>query len=114
MAYTTEITMDQYEGVSAVKASGELDLRVAGEFENALMNAALTDLPVVIDLQPAVYIDTAILAAMARLAIMISKKGHRLKVLVASGSHPEYVLQTVGFDSIMDIEHIAVPAESKA
>jgi anti-anti-sigma factor len=106
MAETTEVMVSNDETACTVRATGELDLRMAREFESALMNAAMTGKPVIVDLLSAIYIDTAILASLARLATTLLHKDERLKVLVTSGSHPEYVLKTVGFDSIMDIERL--------
>lgn len=86
-----------------VLGKGEMDLTIGKEFENALKDGFASGKPVVVDLLQAEYIDSAILAALARYGVAMVDRGERLKVIVAAKGHPEDVLKTVGFNQIMDI-----------
>jgi anti-anti-sigma regulatory factor len=87
-----------------VIGSGELDLSNAGVFSEALESAVRRGGEAVVDLTAAVFIDTAILACLAKYGTEMLDDDRRLKVRVVGGSHPQYVLKTVGFGELMDIE----------
>ena len=86
-----------------VVGSGSLDLYSADEFGAALKEATGSAKSVVVDFTPAYYIDTAILNCLVVAARQLLPAKGRLKVLVAEGGHPQYVLKTVRFDTIMDL-----------
>jgi anti-anti-sigma factor len=98
------ITVSHDETSTTVSGAGEMDLTNATEFSEALDEAMSGGGKVIVDLREAVFIDTAILACLARCGKMLLDAGDRLTVTVVSGSHPEYVLKTVGFAEMMDIE----------
>jgi anti-anti-sigma regulatory factor len=80
-----------------------MDLGIAKDLDRALADAASASRDVTVDLRDAVFIDSAILAGLVKAGKTLRNTQARLKVLVASGSHPEYVLRTVGFGALMDI-----------
>lgn len=82
---------------------GELDLSNAEELKLALQDASKTAENLTVDIRIAEFIDTAILEYLARAATDMLRRGKRLQVLVSAGSHPLYVLKTVGFLELMDI-----------
>jgi anti-anti-sigma regulatory factor len=92
---------------STVVAIGELDLTNADILCRALDQAVLREFGVTVDLQRTVFIDTAVLACLARYGKMLMNTARRLNVLVSEGTHPHYVLKTVGFSKLMDIEVIS-------
>ena len=69
----------------------------------ALESGAASSAHLTLDLCSADFIDSAILQAMANTAAALREKDGRLRVLVATGSHPEYALKIVGFGEVMDI-----------
>lgn len=82
---------------------GELDLYYISQFDKALTDAVSSNKSVVVDLTGATFIDSAILQSIIKHGKTIFNRGDRLKILVTSGSHPEFVLETVGFSIIVDI-----------
>ena len=97
------ITVLDSEDAATVVGAGELDLHNGDKFRAALKQADASGKNVVVDLRNANYIDTAILAllVMGSKDAMVHEK--TLRVLIAQGSHPQYVLKTVGFADIMEI-----------
>lgn len=92
------------EAGTTVVASGLLDLTNSAEFARELKQASTTAERLVVDFQEAVFIDTAIVQYVASAAIAVGKRGGRLAVRVKRGSHPEHVVDVLGFKQLMDIE----------
>jgi anti-anti-sigma factor len=101
---TIKTAMD--DGTMVITCVGELDLYVGKEFDKALADAVATGQPVTVDFLSADFIDSAILHSLAKHGKTMSDRGDRIKVMVTPGSHPEYVLETVGFRALMDIESV--------
>ncbi len=94
----TEIGQD-----TVFECIGELDLSNSDEFGLRLWQAAKNATSVVVDLKAATFIDTAVLAYLAKSGKKLTSRGKRLSVVVTIGSHPNYVLETVRFGDLMDI-----------
>ncbi len=97
-----DVTVQDTEVV--VTGSGELDLRVATQFDAAVESAIAAGLPVTIDLCRAVFIDSAILQSVARCGRAMFDRNQRLRLMITRGTHTEYVLETVGFGAFIDID----------
>jgi anti-anti-sigma factor len=108
MSSVAEIRIDRDEENVTISGSGALDLSNADEFRRGLSSASSVAQHVTVDLRSATFIDTAILEYLARAAKAMLDRGKRLKVMVAENGHPQYVLETVGFPEIMDIEVVPV------
>jgi anti-anti-sigma factor len=91
-----------------VTCSGDLDLHVADRLQGALEDAKESGL-VTADFRSVTYIDTAIAAVLISTAKTLQHTEHRLKVIVAEGSHPQYVLRIMGLAALMDIEAVERP-----
>lgn len=104
MTHSEKITTSRNNGAITISGGGELDLRSADEFKAALKEATDTESPVVVDFTSTTYIDTAILAALVVAARTTMQGSRRIRVLVAEGSHPQYVIKTMGLAGLMDIE----------
>lgn len=104
MIAAAEVKTSRDGDTITVTAGGELDLSNAGELFNALETAVQEARDVVVDLRTAVFVDTAILACLAGSGSEMLDGGRRLRVKVKAGSHPDYVLKTVRFGELMDIE----------
>ncbi len=98
---TIELSRDG-ESVTVV-GSGELDLSISRELDTILSQASSSTHDVTIDLRGAIFIDSAILASLVKVGKVLKRDDARLKVIVTPGSHPQYVLRTVGFGALMDI-----------
>jgi anti-anti-sigma regulatory factor len=103
MKCNVELQRSESEGVTTIVGTGQLDSGIVEEFEKALDEGRLTLMPLRIDFRTADYIDSAILQAIAHTANLLAGRGQRLRIMVSSGSQPEYVLRTVGFGEVMDI-----------
>lgn len=103
MTESASIELSITDDVATVITRGELDLHDGDELANALRVARESADTVVVDLQEATFIDSAILAKLLEATNALLKGGRRLRVLATEGSHPLYVLRTVGFEAIMDI-----------
>jgi anti-anti-sigma factor len=88
-----------------VRCSGDLDLHVADKLQSALEEAR-DSISAAVDLQSVSYIDTAIAAVLISAARKLQNTDHRLKIIVADGSHPQYVLRIMGLAALMDIEAV--------
>ncbi|MBI2843344.1 MAG: STAS domain-containing protein [Armatimonadetes bacterium] len=95
-----------------IRGNGELDLAVADEFKSALQTAVASGRQVTVDFRGAHFIDSAILAALAINGKAMFDRGDRLKVLVSEGTHPEYVLEMVGFSEFMQISSSTLSKEA--
>lgn len=103
MSNRAEVKMITEDNGTTVIGIGELDLRIAKEFDAALVSAVSSAKPVTVDLVATNFIDSAILHSLLAHARVLDARGDRLQVVVASDSYPDYVLKTVGFDCLMDI-----------
>lgn len=79
----------------------------------ALDHALIAGGGLIVDLREVEFIDTAILACLAKYAKSLSDTECRMKVKVRHESHPDCVLKTVGFSHIMDIAVSAPVRECK-
>jgi anti-anti-sigma regulatory factor len=87
-----------------IVGKGLLDLSNSGEFAHELKSALDTAEQVVVDLRYAVFIDTAVVQYLASAIVKLRQRDKRLQVRVMENSHPERVIQVLGFDQLMDIE----------
>jgi anti-anti-sigma factor len=106
----TNVDVVEDGSVVTIIASGELALSNVQEFGDELRNAAASADIVIVDLRPAVFIDSAVVNYLVIAERILRSRGKRLKVKVAEGSYPLRVLGIVGFDQLMDIE--AEPPEA--
>ena len=86
-----------------VVGGGSLDLSNSMVFHDGLKKASETVDNVTVDLRTADFIDTAIVQDLARAAVIMLKRGLRLRVLSREGAYPLRVLRISGFEGIMDI-----------
>ena len=100
----TNVDVVEDGSVVTIIASGELALSNVQEFGDELRNAAASADIVIVDLRPAVFIDSAVINYLAVAARILKSRGRRLKVRVAEGSYPLRVLEIVGFSHLMDID----------
>lgn len=103
MADIERVTASSGDGTTTVIGKGSLDLYVAEQFKQAISEAVASGKEVIVDIRQASFIDTAIVVALAVPAKKMLERGSRLRVIVADGAHPQYVLNIVGFTDIMDI-----------
>lgn len=103
MSDTAHITIAADESGVTITTAGALDLTNTQKLSEELQRAALSVDNVVVDMRPAVFIDTAVLTYLAKAAKTLLARDKRLKVVVKRGSHPHRVLETVGFGDVMDI-----------
>jgi len=92
------------DGVATIAGEGDLTLFTAEVFIRALEEAIASGGGVTVDFRNASYIDSAIIAALIGPARILLDQGSRLNVIVTEGAHPQYVLNLVGFKSLMNIE----------
>ena len=59
---------------------------------------------VTVDLRDAFFIDKAVVQDLARAAVVLLKRGARLKVKAREAAYPLRVLRISGLESIMDFE----------
>lgn len=104
MKETPQISKSVSENESVITGTGILDLTNAGRLRELLMEAVSSSTNVVVDLTRADFIDSAVLQYLGSAGRAMQKEGRRLKVIVAEGGHPHYVLKTVGFGALMTIE----------
>ena len=103
MKETIEGTITVEDNGATIVGIGELDLGIGDEFDAALAEAAASGEQVTVDFRGVDFIDSAILQSLATHGRTIDKRGDQLRIIVASGSYPQYVLRVVGFDCLMDI-----------
>lgn len=82
---------------------GALDLHNYKGFHEALIEASDAAENVLVDFFSVDYIDTAVLASLARAGNKMMARGKRLKVKVAEPSHPLRTLQITGFSAVLDV-----------
>lgn len=97
------VTVEGNDRDAAIVGGGALDLTNSSELWEKLSHASQTADSVVVDLTPAVFIDTAVLEYLAKASKTMLRRNKRLKVVATKDKQPLYVLQIVGFDSLMDI-----------
>jgi anti-anti-sigma factor len=100
------IDLTELDNEVVVTATGELDLRVAEEFDRKVSEAIRSESSVTIDLSRATFIDSAILQVLAKCGKALYDRDERLRVITTPGSHPQYVLDTVGFGTFMDLDTV--------
>jgi anti-anti-sigma factor len=104
MIDTERVTASSDNGIETISGVGELDLYCAEQFRQALADAVASGNEIVVDFRKVSFIDTAIVAALVSPAKALMARGRMLKVVLVSGEYPQYVLKTVGFTDLMDIE----------
>jgi anti-anti-sigma factor len=100
---TSEVRLVIQDGGATVTGKGDLDLSVGPVFRSALEECTESVGKLTVDFREVPYIDSAILQALADACVRLRGKS-RIRVMVRTGSHPDYVLKTVGFGELMDIE----------
>lgn len=103
MSETAKITIAADESGVTIVTAGALDLTNTQSLSDELQRAAASLDNVVVDMRPAVFIDTAVLTYLAKAAKTLRSRGENLQVIVRQGSHPHRVLETVGFGDVMNI-----------
>jgi len=86
-----------------IVCKGALDLHNCQDFREMLMAESAAAEEVIVDFLAVDYIDTAVLADLARAANKMIARGKRLKVKVSEPSHPLRTLQITGFSAVMDV-----------
>lgn len=103
MSDTARITIAADESGVTITTQGALDLTNTQSLSEELQRASASVDNVVVDMRPAVFIDTAVLTYLAKAAKTLLSRGKCLRVIVKQGSHPHRVLETVGFGDVMNI-----------
>jgi anti-anti-sigma factor len=103
MTDSSSITVSRESETTTVTGAGSLDLRTAGDLQHALKGVTDSEDLLVVDFQAVSYVDTAIVAALVVAAKTLSRKNRRVKLLVTDGSHPQYVLNIMGLDTLIDM-----------
>jgi anti-anti-sigma factor len=96
------ITADDQRAI--VVGGGALDLTNSEEFHDGLRKVSETLDDVTVDLREAFFIDTAVVQDLARAAVVMLKRGARLKVMARGTAYPLRVLRISGLESIIDFE----------
>lgn len=112
MSETAKITVTANESGVTIVAAGALDLTNTQTLSEELQRAALSVDNVVVDMRPAIFIDTAVLTYLAKAAKTLISRGKSLQVIVKQKSHPHRVLETVGFSDVMNIVVDPSPEQS--
>lgn len=89
---------------ATIIGTGEMDLSISEDLDIKFADAIASTKDVTIDFREALFIDSAILASLVKAGKALMNAGARLKVIVIAGTHPDYVLKTVGFAALMDID----------
>lgn len=84
--------------------AGLLDLSNCQEFERELKQAAEAADRVMVDFTEAVFIDTAIVQLLASAAVGMRRRQAVLAVRLKRKSHPDHVIEVLGFKDIMEVE----------
>ncbi|MDO8586279.1 MAG: STAS domain-containing protein [Armatimonadota bacterium] len=103
MTENVEIVSSRDGDTVTVTGSGELDLRKTDRLWQVLEEAVASGDKVVVDLRPALFIDTAALSCLARAGKIMYEQGRRLVVKVKDKTHPRHVLEIVRFEALMDV-----------
>lgn len=99
---TAQISISCDEKSAVVTGSGTLDLTNSKELHDELQRVSQILDDVTVDLREAFFIDTAVVQDMARAAVVLLKRGARLKVMARETAYPLRVLRISGLESIMD------------
>ncbi len=97
------IRIDNEDGIITIVCEGAFDFVNAGKLREALMESVATGSGVVVDFIGATYIDTAVLAYLAKAANQMLARGQRLQVKIAEPTHPHRALQLTGFSTVVDM-----------
>lgn len=112
-AEDAQISVSEDSGKVTITGGGTLTFFNAGEFGEKLNDASLIAENVIVDLRPAVFIDTQIVQDLGRAAVVLLNRSKRLKVTIHDGAYPLRVLRISGFEEIMDIEVEQVSGRSQ-
>lgn len=104
MDETAEISVVADDKRATVTGGGTLDLTNSQEFHEGLRRVSELLDDVTVDLREAFFIDTAIVQDLARAAVVMRKRGARLKVIARETAYPLRVLRISGLESIMDFQ----------
>ena len=99
---TAQISVVRDDIRAVITGGGTLDLTNSRQFHDELQTAAERLEDVTVDLREAFFIDTAVVQDLARAAVMLLKRGARLKVLARETAYPLRVLRISGLEHIMD------------
>jgi anti-anti-sigma factor len=103
MADSANVTVVDKGGARTIVAYGELDLSNSQLLRDILKKSADREGEVILDLRPATFIDSAILAYIARAGGALADSDRCLKLLVNEGSQPLHVLKIVRFEELVNI-----------
>lgn len=98
------VAVSQDAADATVTCVGELDLGIVMELDIAIAGALDTSKPVVVDLREAAFIDTAVIAVLAKFGKAARNMKRPFKTLVAAGTHPQTVLRLAGFEEMIFVE----------
>lgn len=101
---TAQINVTADEEKAVVTGGGTLDLTNSKEFHDGLQRVSESLDDVTVDLRDAFFIDTAVVQDLARAAVVMLKRGARLKVMARETAYPLRVLRISGLESIMDFQ----------
>lgn len=101
---TAQISITADDKSAMITGGGTLDLTNSKEFHDGLLRASEALNDVTVDLREAFFIDTAVVQDLARAAVVMQKRGARLKVMARETAYPLRVLRISGLESIMDFE----------
>ncbi len=90
------ISVNEDGAAVTITGGGSLTLFNANEFGERLKQASLTAESVTVDLRPAVFIDSKIVQDLGQAAVMLIKRGKRLRVLMDGTAYPLHVAQDIG------------------
>ncbi len=90
------------DGVTFV-GTGPLDYYNDDDFREPLIRAAESEENVTVDLRNVGYIDTHVVADLAKAAQKMRSRGLRLKALLQEDTHPFRVFQMIGLPIIIDV-----------
>lgn len=102
-------------GIELIAISGEHDLNTTPELRDKLTAAIQEELPVVVDLSGADFIDSSILGALLEARHQAEDKGLGFAVALASGARSvERVLEVTGLDSTLPVHKTRAGAIKEA
>jgi len=103
MADTSNVTVIEKNHALTIVGIGELDLSNSQRLKEVLKKSVDRDGEIVLDLRNVEFIDSAVLAYIARAGGALLDRNRCLKLLVCDGSQPLHVLKLVKFEELVEI-----------
>lgn len=98
------LTMESSERDGSIvwHVHGEIDLASAPKFERSILDGIASEArPVVVDLGGVCYLDSAGLASLVRLHLMLDRQGSQLKLVVGGASVAHGTLALAALDQVI-------------